>query len=305
MRAIYTPEYVVPLPEGHPFPMRKFSALHEILLDEGLLDPADVAAPWPASWEDLLLVHTPDYLDALREGSLDRRAERKMGLPWSARLVRRSRTAVQGTLNAARLALGDGIAANLAGGTHHAFPDHGEGYCVLNDVAVAARVLLRDGDARRILVVDLDVHQGNGTAAVFADDDRVYTFSMHGERNYPWDKQRSSRDVGLPDGLSDEGYLAALDAHLPAAFDAARPDIVFYLAGADVLAGDRFGRLALTRRGVHARDRYVLMTARERGVPITLLLGGGYARTPELTADIHAIAHREARHVFCNGRESR
>jgi acetoin utilization deacetylase AcuC-like enzyme len=298
MRITYCEGYYVPLPEGHPFPMGKFPALHRILLSEGLIHPRDVVEPVPATWEQLLLVHTPDYLSKLREGTLDRKEQRKMGLPWSTGLVTRSRTAVGGTILAARMALEDGLAASLAGGTHHAFPDHGEGYCVLNDVGVAVRVLKREGIIRRALVIDLDVHQGNGTAAIFARDPDITTFSMHGERNYPWHKEQSTVDVGLDDGLRDEQYLSVLDQHLPHVFNSARPDLVLYLAGVDVMAGDRFGRLALTRVGLQARDRYVLEIVRQRGVPLTLLLSGGYARTPEETADYHATVHREARVVF-------
>lgn len=206
--------------------------------------------------------------------------------------------AVQGTINAARMAIADGIAANLAGGTHHAFADHGEGYCVLNDVGVAVRVLQRDGDIRRALVIDLDVHQGNGTAAIFAGDPDVYTFSIHGERNYPWHKAQSALDVGLEDHATDDIYLSVLETYLPHVFEEAQPDLVLYLAGVDVVEGDRFGRLALTREGLHARDRYVLEVVRQRNMPIVLLLAGGYARTPELTADLHATVHREARRVF-------
>ena len=231
-----------------------------------MIHPGDVVAPEEAAWDDLLMIHTPAYLSALREGTLTAAEQRRMGLPWSTGLVHRSRLAVQGTVNATRMALQDGIAANLAGGTHHAFPDHGEGFCVLNDVAVAIRVLQRSQQMRRALVVDLDVHQGNGTAAAFADDPAVYTFSMHGEKNYPWHKEQSSRDVGLSDHASDAEYLSTLDRHLPEVFAEARPDLVFYLAGVDVLAGDRFGRLSLAPHGLQARDRYVLETAHARSV---------------------------------------
>lgn len=298
MRVSYTPEYVVPLPEGHPFPMGKFSALYRILLAEGLLRPSDIIEPDEADWATLGLVHTPTYLHRLATGTLDRASLRRMGLPWSRRLVRRSRLAVQGTIQAARMALEDGVAANLAGGTHHAFADHGEGFCVLNDVAVAIRRLQRDARIQRALVIDLDVHQGNGTAAIFQGDRAVYTFSMHGENNYPFQKQRSSRDVNLPDGTDDALYLAALQKHLPEVFEEARPDVAFYLAGVDPVAGDRYGRLRLTRQGLHERDRYVLESACRRGVPLVLVLSGGYARTPEVTADLHAIVHREARAIF-------
>jgi acetoin utilization deacetylase AcuC-like enzyme len=278
--------------------MGKFDALHRLLLAEGIVNRDDVHEPQEASFADLRLVHSADYLGALADGTLERAAERRLGLPWSRALVRRSRLAVQGTIDAALMALEDGLAANLAGGTHHAFAGHGEGFCVLNDVAVAIRVLQRGAWARRALVVDLDVHQGNGTAAIFADDDDVFTFSIHGERNFPFRKTRSTLDLGLPDGTGDAAYLAALEAHLSHAFAAARPDIVFYVAGVDPLAGDRFGRLALTPGGLRLRDRFVLEEVRRHGVPVVLVLSGGYAGTPELTAERHAIAHREARAVF-------
>lgn len=298
MRVSYHEGYFVPLPPRHPFPMGKFPALHELLLQEGLIRPEDVVTPRQADWTDLLLVHTPEYLSRLASGALGKAAERRMGLPWSESLVVRSRLAVQGTINAAFMALEDGIAANLAGGTHHAFPGHGEGFCVLNDVAVALRVLERSGWIRRALVIDLDVHQGNGTAAIFADDDAAFTFSMHGQRNYPFHKPASSVDVGLPDGTDDDAYLDALARTLPEVIDKARPDLVVYLAGIDVLAGDRFGRLALTRQGLHARDGYVLETLYKAGLPVTLTLSGGYAPSPDQTADLHAIAHREAKRVY-------
>lgn len=298
MRVAYSPGYHVPLPEGHPFPMGKFPELHRILRREGLVRRRDVLAPRKASWNDLLLAHDPGYLGQLERGRLSRRAERRMGLPWSRGLVRRSRLAVQGTLEAARLSLRDGVAANLAGGTHHAFSDRGEGFCVLNDVAVAVRVLRRSGEARRILVLDLDVHQGNGTASILEGEPAVTTFSLHAEGNYPWRKVASTRDVGLPDRAGDDRYLANLEAELPAVLERARPDLVFYLAGVDPLAGDRYGRLSLTRRGLRRRERTVLEAIRRSGAPVTLLLSGGYAESPEATADLHAEVHRAAAEVY-------
>lgn len=297
MKVSYSPGYHVPLPQGHPFPMGKFPALYRILRREGLVRERDVLRPDRASWNDLLLVHTPDYLARLERGRLGRRAERRMGLPWSRGLVRRSRLAVQGTVDAARMALEDGIAANLAGGTHHAFPDRGEGFCVLNDVAVAARLLRVSGRARRILVLDLDVHQGNGTAAALSDEPGVTTFSLHAEKNYPWRKVPSTRDAGLPDGAGDEAYLRTLADELPDLLERARPELAFYLAGVDPAAGDRYGRLSLSRDGLRRRDRLVLGSLRQAGVPVTLLLSGGYAATPEETADLHAEAHRAAADV--------
>jgi len=297
VRVSYSPGYFVPLPDGHPFPMAKFPELRRILREEGLIDDSDVMEPEPADWSDLRLVHGREYLDALRRGELGRRAERRLGLPWSPRLVRRSRLAVQGTLDAAWAAIRDGRAANLAGGTHHAFPDRGEGFCVLNDVAVAIRVLRDSRWIRRSLVVDLDVHQGNATAAVFREDEAVFTYSVHGARNYPFVKEVSTRDVPLADGTGDDGYLEALVSSLPAAFRRAEPDLVFYLAGVDPVVGDRFGRLALTPEGLAARDRYVLELAERNSVPIVLLLSGGYASTAARTAELHAVVHREARRL--------
>lgn len=297
MRVSYSDGYFVPLPEGHPFPMAKFPALHHILLREGLIGNGDRVEPSPAGREVLRLVHTDRYLDELQTG-LERGAERRLGLPWSQALERRSRLAVGGTVLAARMALEDGIAANLAGGTHHAYPDHGEGFCVLNDVAVAIRLLRGEGLLDRALVIDLDVHQGNGTAAVFAGDPRTFTLSFHGQRNYPFQKEASSLDVGLPDGTGDDDYLERLAAALPEVLRAGRPDLIVYLAGVDPVAGDRYGRLSLSRGGLHRRDRAVLRAARASGAALLLVMSGGYASSPEETADLHAVAHREARRVY-------
>ncbi|NBQ13901.1 MAG: histone deacetylase [Proteobacteria bacterium] len=294
MRVHFHDDYVVDLPAGHAFPMRKFVHLRDILLREGLVRAQDVVAPPEAPWELLRLAHSEDYLSKLRDGTLDAAEVRRLGLPWSPALVRRSRRATMGTLMAARAALADGIAANLAGGTHHACHDHGEGYCVINDVVVAVRALAAEGAAHRALVVDLDVHHGNGNAELLARDPGAFTFSMHGERNYPLRKPPSDLDVGLPDGTGDDAYLQALETHLPMAFERSRPELVFYLAGVDVVAGDRFGRLSLTRAGLARRDRFVLEQVRAHGVPVVLVLAGGYAPTPEATADLHAMVHREA-----------
>ena len=298
MRVSFHPDYVVDLPPGHAFPMRKFVELRDILLAEGLARPDRVMEPPEAPWELLALAHGEGYLGALRDGTLDAAAVRRLGLPWSPALVRRSRRATMGTLLAARAALEDGIAGNLAGGTHHACRDHGEGYCVINDVVVAIRALRAEGRIGRAVVVDLDVHHGNGTAELLAGDPASFTFSMHGQNNFPLRKPPSSLDVGLEDGTGDEAYLAALDAHLGGVLDAARADIGFYLAGVDVVAGDRFGRLSLTREGLRARDRRVISEARRRGLPLVVLLSGGYAATPRLTADLHAEAHRAAREAW-------
>ncbi|MFM1804668.1 MAG: hypothetical protein RL136_1547 [Planctomycetota bacterium] len=297
MRVSYHPDYVVPLPEGHAFPMRKYALLHDRLVEERLLSPTEVSRPEEADWEVLRLVHEAGYLDRLRHGALSASEERRIGMPWSPALVRRSRLAVQGTIDAAIAAIEtpERIAANLAGGTHHALADMGEGYCMLNDVAIATRWLRQEGEVGRVLVCDLDVHHGNGTAAIFADDPATFTFSMHGARNFPMRKPPSTLDVPLDDGCGDAEYLALLAQHLPAILDRFRPDLVFYLAGVDVVAGDRFGRLGLTEPGLTSRDRFVIETVAAQSTPLCLLLAGGYARTPERTAELHAHAHREAR----------
>ena len=278
--------------------MGKFPALYRRLLDDCLISNEEVVCPEEAGWDDLALVHSAEYLNALRDGRLDPKAERRMGLPWSEALVRRSRLATAGTILTTRMAIEDGVAGNLAGGMHHGYPGYGEGFCVLNDVAVAVRCLLRDGLAERILLIDLDVHQGNGNAAIFADDDRVFTFSLHGARNFPFKKELSDLDVPLEDGLCDEAYLKTLEMHLGSAYTRSNPELVIYLAGVDVVDGDRFGRLRMTHSGLADRDRMVLMSARTRGLPIAVVLAGGYAETAEKTADLHAILHREARRVF-------
>lgn len=297
MRVCFHDGYFAPLPDGHRFPMGKFPALHRILLNEGLVGHDDVIAPDPASWDDLARVHDQGYLKALESGTLDAQSERRIGLPWSEALVRRSRLATGGTMRAAEMALEDGMAANLAGGMHHGYPGFGEGFCVLNDVAVAVRALQDRESVGRVLLIDLDVHQGNGNAFIFADDDSVFTFSVHGARNFPFRKEASDLDVPLDDGLDDDGYARVLDAHLDDVYAMARPDFVVYLAGVDVVDGDRFGRLKLTRDGLARRDRTVLRSALSRSLPILIVLAGGYAATHELTADLHATAHREARRL--------
>jgi acetoin utilization deacetylase AcuC-like enzyme len=294
MKCSYHSGYQVPLPAGHPFPISKYSLLKDRLLAEGVLAAEDLVEPPPVDRETLALVHTADYLDKLESSGLSTAEQRRLGMPWSDALWQRSLLACGGTLLAARLALESGLAANLAGGTHHAFADHGEGFCVLNDVAVAITKLRQDADIERALVIDLDVHQGNGTAAIFAGAEEVFTFSMHGERNYPAVKMRSDVDVALKDGADDAEYLRALHEHLPAVLEAARAELTFYLAGVDVAAGDRYGKLALTEEGIRRRDRYVIDSVRERGLPLVIVLGGGYAATRERTAELHALVFREA-----------
>ncbi len=293
----YTPRYYADIGEGHVFPIRKFELVRDRLLREGTLRPADIIEPQPAPLADVLLVHTEDYVTRLRAGTLTPREIRRLGLPWSKALVRRSFLATGGTLNAARWALNARVGSNLAGGTHHAYPDRGEGFCVLNDVAIAIRVLQRDGLIKRAAIVDCDVHQGNGTAAIFAGDESVFTFSMHGAKNYPLFKERSTLDVELPDATTDETYLEALAQHLPSVF-ASSPDIVFYLGGADPYLGDKLGRLALTIEGLRARDELVLSGCCTRNVPVTTVMSGGYAAEISDTVEIHCNTIRAARAIF-------
>jgi len=298
MRVSYHPDYFVELPPGHPFPMAKFPRLYEILIREAIIGRADVVRPVEADLDLLRLVHTEDYLWKLATGNLTAAEQRRLGIPWGQSLWRRSRLAVSGTVNASIMALQDGIAGNLAGGTHHAYPDHGQGFCVLNDVAVCIRHLRALGRIRRALVIDLDVHQGNGTAAIFDSDPDVYTLSIHGEKNFPARKARSTWDVGLPCGTGDEGYLGALHEALPNAVAESQADCAFYLAGVDPVAGDRYGRMELSEAGLERRERFVLETVSMSGLPLVLLMSGGYAPTPARTAELHAVAYRVAVEIF-------
>ena len=297
MNVAYTPRYYADIGEGHVFPIRKFEMVRDRLLREGTLRPAEIVEPQPAAIADVLLVHTEDYITRLRAGTLTPREIRRLGLPWSKALVRRSFLAAGGTLKAARWALEEGVGSNLAGGTHHAFPDHGEGFCVLNDVAIAIRVLCRDGLIERAAIVDCDVHQGNGTAQIFAGDESVFTFSMHGAKNYPLFKARSTLDVELPDGTTDEDYMGELVENLPHVF-AHLPDIIFYLGGADPFNGDKLGRLALTIEGLRARDEYVLGECRARRVPVVTVMSGGYAADINDTVEIHCNTIRAVRMIY-------
>jgi len=291
---MYHRAYEVPLSPNHPFPMSKYPMLKAQLLAEKIITTGDLREPPLLDLNLFELVHTRAYLDKLSTSTLSPAEIRRLGLPWSQALWQRSLLAVSGTLLAARTALIEGVAANLAGGTHHAFADHGEGFCVLNDVALALSVLRAEGLLRRAVVIDLDVHQGNGTAAIFEGSTEIFTFSMHGARNYPTAKMRSSLDVPLRDACGDAEYLELLGAHLPAVLDRSAPDIAFYLAGVDVVAGDRYGRLALSESGLAQRERRVIETVRGRGIPLVIVLAGGYAATRQRTAELHTHVFRAA-----------
>lgn len=285
---VHHPAYVAPLPAGHRFPMRKYARLMDLLRERGLAVPRNTFRPEPAPRSWLELAHEPAYVLAVLEQRLSTEARRRLGLPVGPAVALRSRASCAGTLLAARLALEHGLACSTAGGSHHAHAGFGSGFCVFNDVAVAARVLLAEGSVRRVLVVDLDVHQGDGTAAIFAGDPRVITFSLHCRTNFPARKQQGDLDVALDPGTGDEACLGALEAVLPGLLDRVRPDLVFYDAGVDPHEDDRLGRLALTETGLHERDRYVLATCLDRGLPIACVIGGGYA------SDLDALARRHA-----------
>lgn len=293
MRApvVHHPAYVTPLPAAHRFPMPKFARLLACLRETGLLLPAQEYVPEPAPRGWLELAHDVRYVTAVLEQRLDEAAVRRLGLPMSPVLALRSRCAVAGTVLTARLALEHGIACNTAGGSHHAFTDHGAGFCVFNDVAVAARLLLAEGTVGRVLVVDLDVHQGDGTAAMLADEPRAFTLSVHCRANFPARKQQSDLDVALDAEVGDAGFLGLVDRLLPALLDRVRPDLVLYNAGVDPHRDDRLGRLALTDAGLAERERLVLETVRSRGLPLACVVGGGYADDLDLLARRHALLH--------------
>jgi acetoin utilization deacetylase AcuC-like enzyme len=282
-----SPRYAITLPDGHRFPMAKYALLRDGALTQGLVHVDRLHEPPRASHADLHRVHTVDYVAGVEHGTLEPAHQRRIGLPWSEAFVERAFRVVRGTIEASEHALTSGIAMNLAGGTHHAFPDRGEGFCVFNDVAIALRRLQALGRIRRACIVDLDVHQGNGTNAIFAGDSSVYTFNMHGAKNFPFHKVNGSRDEELDDGMGDDAYLSRLTAALPAVLRDARADLVVYLAGADPHEGDRLGRLRLTFDGLAQRDDYVLRTCREIGLPVCVTIAGGYGRDIADTVRVH------------------
>lgn len=285
MQTYFTDRFDLPLPLGHRFPMAKYRRLRAAVATG--VPTARLVEPPAATDDQLEGVHDRAYVQAVTDGTLDPAAVRRIGFPWSRQLVERSRRSVGATIAACRSALAEGVAVNLAGGTHHAFADRGGGFCVWNDAAVAARTLLSDGDVGRVAIIDLDVHQGDGTAAILATDPRVFTLSVHGAKNFPFVKQQSDLDVALDDGTGDEAYLAALEGALEEVFEATVPDLVIYLAGADPWHGDRLGRLALTKAGLRARDARVFECVRAHGCALAVVMAGGYAREIDDIVDIH------------------
>ncbi len=294
MKAYYSDHFVLPLPDGHRFPMSKYARLRARVVAEGVVPVSDVVEAPAATWDELTLAHASAYVRAVIDGTLAPDLQRRIGFPWSPAMVERSRRSSGATIAAARAALTDGVAANLAGGTHHAFSDRGEGYCVFNDVAVAARVMQRDARCARLAVVDCDVHQGNGTAAIFRGDPSVFTFSMHGAKNFPFRKEVSDLDVELADGTGDDDYLALLSRHLPSVIAGHAPELVFYLAGADPFAGDRLGRLGLSMDGLRARDEMVFEACHVAAVPVVVVMSGGYAPNVDDIVTIHMSTVRTA-----------
>lgn len=287
MKVFYTDQFVLPLPDGHRFPMAKYALLRERVFAAGLFAPDELCVPDAATDAELLRVHAAEYVRRVKDGELTDKELRRIGFPWSPQMVERSRRSSGATIAACRAALIDGLAVNLAGGTHHAFPDHGGGYCVFNDAAIAARAMQAEGRVRRVVIIDCDVHQGDGTAKIFEHDPSVFTFSIHGAKNYPFHKETSDLDVALIDEADDTIYLAALREALPVVLDRAQADLAIYLAGADPFREDTFGRMKLSKAGLLERDRVVLASCRASGLPVAITMAGGYAKRVEDTADIH------------------
>lgn len=298
LKIAFAPIYRYDLPQGHRFPMEKYEILPEQLLYEGTVRPDNFFEPHPVEAPVILLTHEAEYWEKLKSQTLSAKEIRAIGFPMTPRLVDRGRYIAAGTIECALYARQYGVALNIAGGTHHSFSYKGEGFCVFNDIAIAANYLLNRGLAQKILVVDLDVHQGNGTAQIFSEEPRVFTFSMHGEKNYPVRKERSDLDIGLPDGTEDAPYLRILHNTLPQLIDVVQPDLVFYLSGVDVLATDKLGRLSLSMAGCKERDRIVLEICKRNGIPVAISMGGGYSQRLAHVIEAHANTYRLAQELF-------
>jgi acetoin utilization deacetylase AcuC-like enzyme len=298
MRIAFSPIYRYALPKGHRFPMDKYELLPEQLLYEGTITQRAFFGPDSLPEEAILRTHTPEYWEKLSTNTLSRKEARAIGFPMRPELIARGRVIAQGTLDCARYAMQDGVALNIAGGTHHAFADRGEGFCVFNDIAIAANELLHTGEIQRALVVDLDVHQGNGTAKIFENDPRVFTLSFHGAKNYPGRKMISDLDHGFPDKTEDEDYLSTLYATLPDLLDRLQPDIVFYLSGVDILETDKLGRLSCSLAGCRERDRFVFQSCYDRNLPVAVSMGGGYSERLATIVEAHANTYRMASSIY-------
>jgi acetoin utilization deacetylase AcuC-like enzyme len=298
LKIAYSPIYKYELPEGHRFPMIKYELLPEQLLYEGTVKEESFFHPEPLTEETILLTHDAEYWQKLKDLTLTKKEIRKIGFPLSAKLIHRGRHISNGTIQCALFAQEHGVALNVAGGTHHAFADRGEGFCLLNDVAIASNYLLKEKVVEKILVVDLDVHHGNGTAHIFRDEPRVFTFSMHGEKNYPVRKPPSDLDIGLPDKTEDAPYLRILRETLPRLIDEVQPDLIFYLSGVDVIASDKLGRLSLTIEGCKMRDRIVFEHCKKNDIPVAVSMGGGYSERLAHIIEAHANTYRVAQEVY-------
>lgn len=298
MKVAFDPIYAHPLPEGHRFPMIKYELIPAQLLHEGTLTEQDIFSPSPCADEVVLLTHDTEYLAKLKEQRLSEREQRHIGFPQSPQLTQRELIITQGTIDCCHHAMRDGAALNVAGGTHHAFADRGEGFCLLNDMAIAANYLLHQGDASRIMIIDLDVHQGNGTARLFSHEPRVFTFSMHGAHNYPFHKERSDLDIALPDGIADKEYLDLLQYHLQQILQDFKPGFAFYLSGVDILATDKFGKLKISREGCRQRDKLVFQLLGQRGIPCVVAMGGGYSPDVRDVVEAHCNTFREAAFLY-------
>lgn len=298
LKIAYSPLYKYRLPEGHRFPMIKYELIPEQLVREGTITEASFFEPVALSPEELRLIHTNAYLNKLTHLNLSRKEARMIGFPVREDLILRGKHIARGTLDCAHFAMKYGVSMNIAGGTHHAFSDHGEGFCVFNDIALASAHLLSVGVVEKILIVDLDVHQGNGTAHIFKDEERVFTFSMHGAKNYPLRKEQSDLDIGLDDGTGDRAYLEVLQNQLPLVIDRSQPDLIFYLSGVDVLGTDLLGRLDLTREGCKKRDEIVLSSCKKNGIPLAIAMGGGYSRRIADIVEAHSNTFRLAQELY-------
>lgn len=299
LRVAYHPElYCHPLPSGHRFPMEKYNLLPEQLVYEGTISPSAFFIPGNLQDQDILRVHDEYYWKRLKNNELTASETRKTGFPHSPTLIERECVIAQGTIDCCYFAMQHGVAFNIAGGTHHAFTNRGEGFCLLNDIAIGASHMLANGLAKKVLVIDLDVHQGNGTAQIFAHDPRVFTFSMHGEKNYPLHKEKSDLDIGLPDGADDSYYLRVLSQNLPLLFEQNMPDLVFYQAGVDVLATDKLGRLGVSMEGCKQRDKMVLEECKQNNVPLVVSMGGGYSERVATIVEAHANTYRLAQALY-------
>ena len=298
LKIAFAPIYAHPLPEGHRFPMLKYELIPAQLLHEGAITPENIFAPQPCIDEVILWTHEASYLDKLKNQTLSAKEQRHIGFPQSPQLTQRELIIAQGTIDCCGFAQNAGVALNVAGGTHHAFADRGEGFCMLNDMAVAANYLLKKKLAGKILIIDLDVHQGNGTAKIFENELRVFTFSMHGEHNYPFHKEKSDLDIGLKDGTDDATYLGILKTTLPKLIDEVNPDFAFYLSGVDILATDKYGKLKVSVDGCRQRDQYVFTTLKQHRIPCAVSMGGGYSADIKIITEAHCNTFRVAKDIY-------